>query len=695
MIRKIVLLIITIWTLSLVNDVFSQRPPEMRNQRLQRNPMPRLIDLSSPLNDSTYKLWDSYIHEYAPSDSAFLVVVQMASRHFNANRAAVAKYIYEGYRDLFVEMDSVFNSRIHLLEQIMLTQTPELDTRSIYHNFILKNAPSEDAFVAVQRLTDTYVSRKFWDSALFVYEYYRPYFPPSQRRFEKIIEILNAPMENLAIRNLGNMVNTRGNEWDPTPTPDGRYLYFTADSRPGGKGRSDIWVSEKVRGEWQLPTNLGGSINSFRDETIDNVTVDGTTLLLSGDFGGSFGEFDIYIAEKDSSEWKSLTHLPNPINTQYHEESGCLTADGKAMLFTSDRPGGIGPFVAINQNYYHGSTMGNMDIYVSLLNDDGNWGEPINLGPTINTPYAERSVFLHPDGKTLYFSSDGHPGLGRLDVFKSVRLSDSSWTEWSEPVNLGKEINSANDDWGYEVDISGTLAYFAGNNYVIGYGGWDIYSISLPDRVRPERVVTVRGKVTDLKGKPLSSIIKWEDLETGEIVGTLKSDPRDGYYFIALKPGRLYGYYAEKSGYYSTSNNIDLREEYEKSEINENISLASILELQQQNHTIKINNLFFDFNKSELKKESFPELNRLANFLSGNKQIKIVIEGHTDNIGTASHNYELSIARATSVSNFLTVSGIAPDRIKIAGYGANKPIAPNDTEENRALNRRVNIIFQN
>jgi outer membrane protein OmpA-like peptidoglycan-associated protein len=491
------------------------------------------------------------------------------------------------------------------------------------------------------------------------------------------------------------MINTRGNEWDPTPTPDGRFLYFTADSRQGGKGRSDIWVSEKIRGEWQLPTNLGESINSYRDETIDNVTVDGTTLLLSGNFKGSLGEFDIYLAEKDSAEWKSLTHLPHPINTQYHEESGCLTADGKALLFTSDRPGGIGPFVRISNSYYHGNLMGNMDIYVSVKQSDGSWGEPINLGPTINTPYAERSVFLHPDGKTLYFSSDGHPGLGRLDVFKSVRLNDTSWTEWSEPVNLGKEINSANDDWGYEVDISGETAFFAGNNYVIGYGGWDIYSISLPNKARPEQVVRIRGKVTDLEGNPISSVIKWEDLETGEIVGTLKSDPRDGYYFIALKPGRLYGYYAEKQGYYSSSKHIDLRNNNDITEINENIVLALILELQQKKQTVQINNIFFDFDKSDLKKESFPELNRLVELLKTNKQVTIKIEGHTDNIGTIERNVELSKQRANAVKEYLIANNIAANRITVTFFGALHPIAPNDTESNRAKNRRVNIVFQN
>ncbi len=653
-----------------------------------------IIDLGAPLNDSTFNVWNAYIHKYAPADSAFRVVEQMAGRHYLSERASVAKYIYERYHELFPWQDSIIKSRIFTLEQVMIAQTPQPDTRGVYHDFILKNAPSEDAFVALQRLTDTYVNRKFWDSAVFVYEYYRPYFPASTRRFETIIKILRAPAEGLQVRNLGNFINTFGNEWDPSPTPDGRYLYFTADSRQGGHGRSDIWVSEKKNGEWQLPVNLGKSINSFRDETIDDVSVDGNILKLSGNFRGSLGEFDIYFAEKDEEGWKSLTHLPPPINTIYHEESGCLTADGKALLFTSDRPGGVGPYVPINRHFYHGSNMGNMDIYVSLKKDDGSWSEPINLGTAINTPFAERSVFLHPDGKTLYFSSDGHPGLGRLDVFKSTRLSDTSWTMWSEPINLGKEINSANDDWGYVVDILGETAYFAGNNYVIGYGGWDIYSISLPKAARPEKVAIVRGKVKDNKGSPLGSIIKWEDLETGQLVGTLLSDPRDGYYFIALKLGRLYGYYAQKEGYYPSSKHIDLRNISESIDLTEDIILTSATELAKDNVSIKINNLFFDFAKADLKKESFPELNRLIEFLNTNKTKKILIEGHTDNIGTDERNLQLSIERADAVRYYLIGNGIEADRLSVKGYGASKPEVPNDSEENRALNRRVIISFQ-
>jgi outer membrane protein OmpA-like peptidoglycan-associated protein len=444
-------------------------------------------------------------------------------------------------------------------------------------------------------------------------------------------------------------------------------------------------------GKWQKPQNLGKPVNDIYDETIDNVSLDGTILLMSGDFAGTYGEFDIYIAEKDSDSWK-LSHLPYPINSKYHEESANLTSDGKALLFTSDRPGGIGPYIPINQYFYHGSTMGNMDIYISFLSDSG-WMKPINLGNTINTPYSERSAYLHPDGKTLYFSSNGHAGLGKLDVYKTVRLKDDSWTEWSEPLNLGKEINTANDDWGYNIDIKGDSAFFGINDALDGYGNWDIYSVSLPKTAKPEKIIIVRGKVTDSKGNPLACVIKWEDLETGEVIGRLRSDPRDGNYFIVLNPGRNYGYFAEKPGFYPVSKNIDLKNKFNDKEIREDIILISLNELKNKNSVI-INNIFFDYDKYELKSESTPELKRLTEFLIKNSKLKVIIEGHTDETGSNEYNLKLSENRADAIKKYLFDNGIKEDRITIKGYGKTKPIASNDTEENRARNRRVEIRFE-
>ncbi len=648
------------------------------------------LNLRTDITPQLVKEYDAYIRKYAPADSAYNVILAWANQHFAQKRAAVSAYLFEVYKPLFPNLHSLFDSNINKMNQIMLTQTASQDMFSIYTAYIRSNAPTDAAFFGMQRIADFYVWRQDWDSAAYVFNTFRKLFPESDKKFQKIIDLITSPKEGLEITNLGPNINTAGSEWDPTSTPDGRYLYFTADYRLNGNGGADIWVSEKKEGEWQKSVNIGKPLNGFRDETVDNVTVDGTGLLISGNFQGSYGQYDIYLAEKDSAGWKDILHYPEPINTEYHDESGCLSPDSRAILFTSDRPGGIGPYIPINSDFYGGSTMGNMDIYVSIESDSG-WSKPINLGPTINTPYAERAAYLHPDGRTLYFSSNGHYGLGRLDVFKSVRLSDTSWTEWSEPVNLGKEINTSQDDWGYVVDLEGKAAYFAKENDNNSYGNWDIYSISLPKSAKPQSVVVIKGRVTDSLGKAIACNIVWEDLSTGKHVGHLKSDPRDGYYFISLPPGKNYGYYASTPGFYPSSKNIDLRDIKQNKDITENIVLVSIQDMKDKGSRVRINNIFFDTDKYILKDESIPELNRLLAFVERIPQFRIIIEGHTDNTGTFAHNLKLSKDRAGAVAEFLTSKGVAPNRIISEGYGSLKPTAPNTTDENKALNRRVEI----
>ena len=432
-------------------------------------------------------------------------------------------------------------------------------------------------------------------------------------------------------------------------------------------------------------------MNGPNDETIDNIKADGNDILLSGTFEGTFGLFDIYHVQRTVNGWGSLEHYPYPINTRWVDEGANLTSDGKALLFTSDRPGGTGEFHPYGSQF-HGGLNGNMDIYVCLKTDSG-WSAPINLGTTINTPYAERSPYLHPDGKTLYFSSDGHPGLGRIDVFKSIRLREDSWTEWSEPVNLGKEINTILDDWGYKVSVTGDSAFFAGKNRTEGYGDWDLYSVTLPKISKPAQVVTIKGKVTDTKGNFLSAEIKWEDLSTGKNAGSLTSNPEDGSYIIMLPLGKNYGYYAEKQGFYPSSQNINLKKAEEGSVINEDIVLTSLKEMKEEKAKVRINNIFFDFDEYSLLPESSPELDRLAALLQSNNELEVEIDGHTDIVGKGEYNFDLSLKRAEIVRDYLISKGVASTRFTVKGLGKTKPVAPNDTEEGRAKNRRVEIWF--
>lgn len=647
--------------------------------------------LREPLTIETLPKWDNYIKTYAPSDSAFRVVVYLVNRQIASGRSIVARDILIKCKPLFPQRSQFFDNQINLTEQQMLGQTPSIDIYELYEEYIREKAPTEDAYVALQRRADNYINTLQWDSAIYIFNKFKPFFTEMGGRIDKIISILSAKKEGVVIRNLGPIINTDKDEWDPNPTPDGKYLYFSARDRRNSYGLTDIYVSKLENGIWMPSRNIGPPINGRNDETIDNVTADGNTLLLSGTFEGTFGNFDIYTASKTEKGWGNLEHLPYPINTVYTDEGGNLTSDGKALLFTSDRPGAIGQFVPYG-TLFHGTNNGNMDIYVCFKTDSG-WVGPINLGPTINTPYSERSPYLHPDGRTLYFSSDGHPGLGKLDVFKSYRLKEDSWTEWSEPVNLGKEINSISDDWGYKITVGGDSAFFAGHWRTIGYGGWDLFSVTLPKYAKPDKVITIKGKVTDNKGNPLSAKILWEDLSTGKNVGVLQSDPSDGSYIIILPMGKNYGFYAEKTGYFPLSKNIDLTKDRNEQNITENIILIPTEDILKKEAKVSLNNIFFDFDKFTLKKESYPELDRLTKLIKENPKYKIKIEGHTDNIGSESYNLELSRKRAESVRNYLVSKGVSNKRFSLLSFGSSMPIASNDTEEGRAMNRRVVVSF--
>ncbi len=643
--------------------------------------------LRRPLNKETFREFDEYIRKYAPSDSAARVVQNLANRHHFAQRSAVAMGICEKYRPFFKDRDQFIDELVKQYEEYMLTQKPQPDTRYLYLNYIMENAPSENAFVAVQRIAQQYIEEKQWDSAIFVMKDMLPIFKDSSSKINDLIRILEAPEQGLRITNPGEAINSYRAEWDPCPSPDGRALFFSASHRPGGYGRSDIWFSIMKNGKWQNAVNIGEPINGEFDETVDNVWVDGNGLMLSGTFEGTFGKFDIYMIKATEEGWSPLEHLPAPINSEHTDEGGNLTADGRAILFSSDRTGGTGEYVPFNK-VKHGEQNGNMDIYVSMKTDSG-WSETINLGTVINTPYAERAPYLHPDGKTLYFSSSGHGGLGGMDLYVSRRLSEDSWTEWSEPVNLGKEINSAVDDWGYTISLRGDSAFFAARNRPNNYGDWDIYSITLPDEAKPYDVVTISGEVKDANGRKLITRIIWDDLETGEKMGDLMTDPRTGNYFIVLPKGRIYGYYAEKRGYYPTSDYIDLRDVKDIREFKQDIILYSEVDVRKGKTAIPINNIFFEFDKFELKPESYPELKRLSKFLQKNTGYKVQIEGHTDESGSEVYNINLSKLRAESVKNYLVELGHNGGMFITKGYGNKKPISDNSTEVGRAKNRRV------
>jgi hypothetical protein len=327
-----------------------------------------------------------------------------------------------------------------------------------FEQFIADNSPCELAFVAVQRLAAKHVNDENWKAAAGIYKKFKGNFPGMSARFNKIINLLEAPEEYLEKSRLGSGVNSRGAEFRPIISADGQTLYFTRN-RGEEAGGEDIYYSTMHRRTWQKADNVGPPISTPDHEMMLDISSDSSKMTLMGNYPGSFGRGDIFYAERGKKCWSEIKHYPAPINTEYFDSDAMLPADGRTLLFVSDRPGNVGAYKP-KEMLFHGSYAGNTDIYVYVETGEGE-GELTNLGPAINTPYAEYSPYLHPDGKTLYFSSSGHYGLGGLDVFVATRQSESSWTKWSKPVNLGKQINGPYNDWGFQVTTEGDLAYYA------------------------------------------------------------------------------------------------------------------------------------------------------------------------------------------------------------------------------------------
>lgn len=655
-----------------------------------------LISQSSPnvnkeLSQENLKEWQDYIFSEARSNVRLKVAVDVIGKYAILKDYPKAVKLGLTYLEAFKEDKSQYDYLLNVTRnysKLMLSITPKPEDFDIYDKFILDNLENYQSITALKKMTAYYSNQRKWDSAIFIWKKYLSIIPKYETEIKKTIELLSANIIGLSINPIGVNINTPGDEWDPNPSVDNRFLYYSANHRKGGKGNSDIWIAEYDGKNWVNPKNLNANVNSQKDETIDNISLDGNKLLLSGDFMGTYGKFDIYMLERDENGWGQLRHLPRPVNSEYTDEAANLSADGQVLLFTSDRPGGVGEFREFNTTFFNGNMMGNMDIYVSI-NENGEWQEPINLGRTINTPFAERSPYLHPDGKTLYFSSDGHYGLGGLDVYKTTRLSDTSWTEWSEPINMGKEINSILDDWGYKISLNGDSAFFSAYNRTIGKGGWDLYSINLPQNLKPEELVTIRGKVQDSDSNALFAEIIWEDVKNKKSIGKITSNPENGEFLIALNRGKFYGYFAEKNGYYPSSAFLDLTKNTSENEINITITLLDSNDIKSGKN-IRINNLFFDYDSYELKEESIPELNRLVKFLKSNKY-KIEIIGHTDSIGSKEYNLELSQKRANEVVKYLIKNNINKNRLYPIGKGDTEPIKTNNSEKNRAINRRVEI----
>ena len=464
--------------------------------------------------------------------------------------------------------------------------------------------------------------------------------------------------------NMGPNINTANDEYYPMETADESELIFTRKIN----NNEDFYKSMKVNGVWQQATYLSDKINTpDHNEGAQSITQDGRFLFFSGcNRPDGLGSCDIFIAQKSGDDWVKPFNLGPPVNTPGWESQPSISADGRTLYFTSNRRGGYGGY----------------DILKSRLTDKG-WCEPENLGTNINTSFDEQSPFIHPDDSTLYFCSNGWPGLGGMDLFVS-RLSKDG--KWQKPVNLGYPINTSGDERGISLTAQGNYAFYSSDNIEGGFGGFDIYTFELPEVVRPHLVTYVKGKVSDAKTlQPLEAAVEIIDLQKNEPVYQDYSDADQGNFLATLTAGKNYGLNISKSGYLFYSQNFSLAGYGSKDPYNITVLLQPI----EIGNKVILTNIFFDTNKFDLKPESLAELQKLVDFLSLNPSIKIEVSGHTDNVGNDELNQTLSENRAKAVYQFLIDSKIDPSRLQYKGYGKTQPIETNDTEEGRAKNRRT------
>lgn len=512
------------------------------------------------------------------------------------------------------------------------------------------------------------------------------------------IELKKKPVR-VELTNLGEQINTIYPEYCPVISTDEETLVFTT-RRKDGTGNEvdvhqqyaeDLYIAKRHNNKWYKAQNMGKPINTKNHDATVSISADGQTLYI-------YRDNNIYQCKLKGEEWSKPKPLSKAINSKYHEPSASVSADGRTIYFVSNRPDG---------------NFGKHDIYYAKLNANGEFENPKNIGNVINTQENEDAVFIHPDGNTLYFSSQGHNTMGGYDIFKTVKDENGNW---SKPENLGYPINTPDDDIYFVLAANGRNAYFS-STQKDGFGKSDIYMLTFIDKMPPlllsteenllassenqvkvqtsimKKIPTSTFDLTILKGivrdsitrEPLGSEIEIYDNEKNEVFAILESNSSTGKYLLSLPSGRNYGIRVQATDYLFHSENVNIPKNKGYLEINKDIDLLKFT----VGAKIVLRNIFFDTAKFDLRGESTPELKKLFQVLIQYPTLKIEISGHTDNVGSLDYNKNLSNNRAKQVVEFLIENGIEKERLIYVGYAYLQPIDTNDTPEGRQNNRRV------
>lgn len=484
----------------------------------------------------------------------------------------------------------------------------------------------------------------------------------------------------IEIKNIGKEVNSNFADFAPVVSADGSLLIFTSRRPISEKEIKKSKASSEhiYSSEFNRSTRLHGPASMLSEEVnikIRNnsaiaLSPDGQRMLVyHDDFNGNG---DIYESVLKGTEWTRPVNMGQQINSTYHESSATLSPDGKTIYFVSDRPGGVG----------------GRDIWYCRKDAQGKWSEAVNLGEPVNTLFDEEGVFMHADGKTLYFSSNNAQGMGGYDIYKSEYKND----KWNKPEHLGEPLNTSGDDVFFVVEANGITGYYS-SSMPGGYGDKDIYEVTFTPVKKEKEEKPVGPKVTLFKGvvmdeeklAPIEAFIEIVDNEKHEVISTFNSNSSTGKFLVSLPGGKNYGIAVKAENYLFYSDNFNIPDSAGYVEVEKNVFLKRLAVGKK----IILKNIFYEFNKATLGPESVSELDRMVTLMNENPALKIEISSHTDSKGSDEYNAKLSQARAQSVVDYLINKGIAKDRLTAKGYGESQPIEKNDTEEGRQMNRRT------
>lgn len=478
---------------------------------------------------------------------------------------------------------------------------------------------------------------------------------------------------SIILSNPGPPLNSAADEVPNSILLDGSLMLFTRKDAGEGRGARPVTetflVAQRTEKGWSVPQEFVPWQTDDLNMGAPVLSPDGNLLWFAGcGWPGGMGSCDLYLSEYKNGKWTQPVIAGAEINSAAWESQPAISADGMILIFSSNRPGGIG-----------GS-----DLYRSVRLPDGQWSRPVNLGPLINTQDNEMSPFFHPDGRTLYFSSNGHPGMGGYDLFMT-KLDDAG--RWTRPQNLGVPLNSAEDELNIIVDAYGRNGWVAARKKG-GFGGYDIYEFTMPEELKPRPLRTVKILVTDAEtAQPVPALVSVNSLSDGSLLFEGKCRDTDGQLLLPLPLEAKFSLFAGSEGYLYFSDNFDFSAD----------SVSTLLTLEVKlipalvGNKLIINNIYFAFNSAELLPDSYPALRHLLAFMTQNPQLQIEISGHTDNVGSAPINQRLSLQRAEAVSKWLMENGINENRIVARGYGATRPLGTNNDEQGRAMNRRTEV----